>query len=333
MSTRFKGLAISIGTLLIGFLVSFQAVAENEPSKFYGPTVQHESLWQIANKTKPSADISTQQMSIAIYKANPRAFKSNINTLYTGVRLRIPSEQEIKNTSLNEANQFIHTHNQAWLKPNMKVVSETTQHWLRPEVNFVAAPTLKQEIVLLTKKINEIREDTENRLSDLEADNLSLEQRLVAMAERVNVLIEDVSAHSISINKLLDIMNEELQAIDTSLSETIIGSIVVILFILIAYLTISLFKKPKPKIVKEPKQKFIKQDPVFEDDDDLEDEYDFINSDEGIPAKIDLARAYIDMDNPNSALKILEEVISKGNDQQQKIAQTLIQRIRKTETV
>ena len=303
LSRVYKVVASNIGMLFIGLIFAFQAQAGNQADAFYGPTKQYESLWHIANATKPNSDISTQQMTLAIFKANPHAFKNNINKLYTGVRLRIPSIEEIKNITSREANQTIHKHN---------------QEWLQPKITFAPTQILQQEISALTEKINTIKEDTEHRLSELEADSLSLEQRIVAMADRVNVLIEDVALHNTSINKLLGIINDELKEIDSSLSETIIASIVVMLFVLITYLTFSLFRKPK-----------VKATPITEEsDEDLEDEYDFINSTEGIPAKIDLARAYIDMDNSESALNILEEVISKGNEQQQKIAQALINKIR-----
>ena len=40
----------------------------------YGPTTHLDTLWKIAERAKPSADITTEQMMIAIYNANPEAF-------------------------------------------------------------------------------------------------------------------------------------------------------------------------------------------------------------------------------------------------------------------
>jgi len=96
---------------------------------------------------------------------------------------------------------------------------------------------------------------------------------------------------------------------------------VIVLFLSILWLTFSLFNKRSRK----------KLDP--NDEDDIEDEYDFINSTEGIPAKLDLARAYIDMDNVDSALTILKEILTEGNEEQKKIAQTLVESIKSPEEV
>jgi FimV-like protein len=56
------------------------------------------------------------------------------------------------------------------------------------------------------------------------------------------------------------------------------------------------------------------QDDSDEDDDaaDLRDEYDFMGSEEGMPAKLDLARAYIDMGDNDSASDVLSEVMKKA---------------------
>jgi pilus assembly protein FimV len=46
-----------------------------------------------------------------------------------------------------------------------------------------------------------------------------------------------------------------------------------------------------------------------------------------VGTKLDLARAYIDMGDPDGARSILEEVIEEGNDTQKSEAQDLLQGI------
>lgn len=53
-------------------------------------------------------------------------------------------------------------------------------------------------------------------------------------------------------------------------------------------------------------------------------EYDLMNSTEGIPAKLNLARAYIEMENKGEAHNILQEVLKQGNEAQQKEAKILL---------
>lgn len=68
----------------------------------------------------------------------------------------------------------------------------------------------------------------------------------------------------------------------------------------------------------------------LDEDDSLvedEDEYDFMGSVEGIPAKLDLARAYVDMDDSESAEKVLADVIANGTAAQKKQAKTILTEI------
>lgn len=65
-----------------------------------------------------------------------------------------------------------------------------------------------------------------------------------------------------------------------------------------------------------------------EDDEDLKDEYDFMGSNEGIPAKLDLARAYIDMQDHVAAKQVLQEILSQGDSAQQAAAQALLKTLK-----
>lgn len=61
-----------------------------------------------------------------------------------------------------------------------------------------------------------------------------------------------------------------------------------------------------------------------EDLDDEKDEYDFMGSEEGIPAKLDLARAYIAMQDVPAAKSVLVEILNKGSERQQQQAEELL---------
>ena len=69
---------------------------------------------------------------------------------------------------------------------------------------------------------------------------------------------------------------------------------------------------------------------VLEDDDsddDIKDEYDFMGSTEAIPAKLDLAHAYIAMEDFKAARKVLRQVIASGNVAQQQEAKNILDKI------
>lgn len=62
----------------------------------YGPIGATDTLWSIASATRPSASISTNQMMLALLRANPDAFiTQNINGLRLGRTLRMPSESDL----------------------------------------------------------------------------------------------------------------------------------------------------------------------------------------------------------------------------------------------
>ena len=68
----------------------------NYRSGDYGPIGATDTLWSIASATRPSASISTNQMMLALLRANPDAFiTQNINGLRLGRTLRMPSESDL----------------------------------------------------------------------------------------------------------------------------------------------------------------------------------------------------------------------------------------------
>lgn len=58
--------------------------------------------------------------------------------------------------------------------------------------------------------------------------------------------------------------------------------------------------------------------------DDLDDDLDFLSGTDESETKLDLARAYIDMDDKDGAREILSEVIEEGNDEQRQEANKLM---------
>lgn len=58
-----------------------------------------------------------------------------------------------------------------------------------------------------------------------------------------------------------------------------------------------------------------------------DDEFDFLSGSDEASTKLDLARAYIEMDDKEGARDILEEVMSEGNDEQQRQAKELMDQL------
>jgi FimV-like protein len=99
-------------TLLIIFGLLFPLLSD---AGEYGPVAAKETLWSIASHNRPSYEVTTQQMMLAIRSANPNAFEANnINTLKKGAMLRLPSLAEVQQISTSQALQAAKQENTHW---------------------------------------------------------------------------------------------------------------------------------------------------------------------------------------------------------------------------
>ncbi len=73
-------------------------LAAVDPSRQYGPVQRGETLSGVAHRYL-SDGITMNQMMIAVFEANPRAFSGNINVLHEGAVLHIPGAQEVRQGS------------------------------------------------------------------------------------------------------------------------------------------------------------------------------------------------------------------------------------------
>jgi pilus assembly protein FimV len=81
----------------------------------YRMTDRNDTLWSIASRTRPSAQVSVQQHMLAIQRLNPEAFlNGNINLLKAGYSLRLPSESEALSIGSAEANRLVAAQHEDW---------------------------------------------------------------------------------------------------------------------------------------------------------------------------------------------------------------------------
>jgi pilus assembly protein FimV len=72
------------------------------------------TLRGIALRVGSRGDAGLERMMIAIYRANPKAFESNINRLRLGAVLTIPSDPEISKISVADANHEVRLQMETW---------------------------------------------------------------------------------------------------------------------------------------------------------------------------------------------------------------------------
>nr|MBX2807595.1 LysM peptidoglycan-binding domain-containing protein [Cellvibrionaceae bacterium] len=74
-----------------------------------------DTLWVIAEKTRPNSAVSVNQAMVALQQANPDAFiNDNINLLRSGRVLRVPSMEEIQQINVNQAATIVQQQNRSW---------------------------------------------------------------------------------------------------------------------------------------------------------------------------------------------------------------------------
>ncbi|TAN65853.1 MAG: fimbrial protein FimV [Methylobacter sp.] len=91
----------------------------------YGPTLENDTLWSVAERVREQGDVSVEQMMIALYEANPHAFyKENVYALMAGKTLKIPERAAILKLSRNQALAAFNQHKKAWKKSSAPAHAE-----------------------------------------------------------------------------------------------------------------------------------------------------------------------------------------------------------------
>lgn len=74
-----------------------------------------DTMWRIAERTRPNAGVSVQQMMLAIQERNRDAFiNDNVNLVREGAVLRLPTESQVRDLSSREALSQVAAQNREW---------------------------------------------------------------------------------------------------------------------------------------------------------------------------------------------------------------------------
>ena len=102
-------------TLKKGLPMEVPVHEEPPGTELYGPVAAGENLWNIANKIRPDLSVSTNQMMLALLRANPEAFiNGNINRLRSGAVLHMPDIPDIQSLSKAEAAEEVNSQYLLW---------------------------------------------------------------------------------------------------------------------------------------------------------------------------------------------------------------------------
>ncbi len=183
----------------------------------YGPTARSDTLWQIAEQVKPAADISTEQMMIAIYEANPRAFyKDNVNALMSGKVLNIPETEAILKLSKSQAAKLFRQQVVAWNAPAKKAAEEKPaqagEEAVASQLDLVAPveSVVEDQVVVSPEQEQAIEEaPTEAATGETEEEAVAGD----AGTEELKARLEKLERQLEMMHKLLTLKDEQLAAL------------------------------------------------------------------------------------------------------------------------
>ncbi|MCF7971910.1 MAG: fimbrial protein FimV [Methylococcaceae bacterium] len=189
--------------------VNTDTVVENDFSGLavegeYGPTSRSDSLWGVAEKVNTDKEISVEQMMMALYKANPRAFyKKNVNALMAGKNLKIPDKSEIMQLSTKQASTEFHNQMAVW---EGKAV-------VQPKVQQVATTEIKSSNQLtLVPPTQELIGSEALSANATDVESLSLKTENQQLQER----LANLEKQFVIMQEMLAIKDQQLAAIQNA---------------------------------------------------------------------------------------------------------------------
>ncbi|MBY4675147.1 FimV/HubP family polar landmark protein [Marinobacterium arenosum] len=183
-----------------------------------------DTLWALALKHRPSKDITPQQMMVALQKKNPDAFhRNNVNLLKAGVVLDLPSEEQIRALTPQQAVAEVARQTEAWKqrrgkssKPAKAPVDVSRKDTGADGLPGGQAEQAQLKIVSPANPAADRKADgkvsdqgSDDQLKALTDRNQELEQQLSAALEDVDRIERDNS----EMNERLDAVQQQLDTL------------------------------------------------------------------------------------------------------------------------
>ncbi len=204
-------------------------------SSEYGPVAAGETLWEIADNTRPGDDVAVNQMMLALLRANPNAFyEDNINTLKRGAILRVPSSIEAQSLTAAQALAEVRAQTRTWRASRMPVtLASDSAPSTRPSSSELAANSTSKsgsrlEIVPASSSSGNASSDrpgVKGGTGDTAASKAELQRTKEALSS-ANLEVSELSAQVKELEriknddaKLITLKNDELAQLRARLAE------------------------------------------------------------------------------------------------------------------
>lgn len=290
-----------------------QAQNSNLYFKVDNGVVNNKPTTLVISNTKPGSNIITSSQSQS--SITPLAKQTQTNPV-----VMIPTVKPIAVQPVI-AKAATLTNDISAVTSTLKMVPSTT---IDPNVEV---QTLEKELAADKKDFQNYRDQMTKQMVELEQENAAIQKQLMTEKKALNSLKENgVSKDNIILapaNTATMVSANQADGIASYLPKTKTGWW--ILWGALFLIVLLWLPSPKKKVAanSERQEPSLATEEEF-DNKDIKDEYDFMNSLEAMPAKLDLARAYMDMDDYPSAENLLKEIIKKGNDAERKRARQML---------
>ena len=304
------GLCVAAGQMAL----AAQAPADVEET--YGPTTRDDTLWSIAREVRPPG-LTIAETIAALQRMNPHAFvDGDPNVLMRGVMLKVPTTSTAMETS-----------------------RETQQPEPDPPTEETPAP--EPEEILLEENVTPVPIATVDERDLLAIRNAELDERLEAVQTELEVATAKIGALESQISTMRRRLAEserQLAAAQSPVAKDadptrrnaiMVIALAMLLVVVVAFLYVR-NRRGSQAVAGEPARQPLgarrigggrtapKAAPGGPET--VPDEY--------APAtKLNLARAFIDMDRNEQAREVLEEVLAEGSEEERREADELLRRM------
>jgi len=181
----------------------------------YGATTAKDTLWEIAIKARPNRSVTPQQVMLSIQDLNPKAFiNQNINKLKAGQVLRLPTLEQIKERSSNQAIIEVIGQNEAVRPKRTRSVASTTKKVTSNTSESSGSNNDELKLVVASNQGN--ISNTANSGSSTEAGNgraESNEEMMLALEK-----LDKASLENTELNGRVTDLEEQLQTLQRILA-------------------------------------------------------------------------------------------------------------------
>ena len=182
----------------------------------YGPTNRYDSMWKVAEKVNVYDDVSIEQMMMAIYEANPRAFyKKNVNALMAGKTLNIPEKSVILQMSRKQARAAFKEQDNVWRgKVSQKSTQEVVDNTKLASQLELEAPVVDQ----IGESVNVVSDDvTTKHIVDSQIDDSKIASSDEGLA--LQARMDKLEQQLVMMQKILILKDEKIATLQNRKSD------------------------------------------------------------------------------------------------------------------